>query len=129
MSLIRVDDEPWWPALLVITATIMAVCIVTANAVQRIEGAMGSYPVPPVVAMTGQACGADAHILTTGPLSAADHEAAEGYFTIQSFSIAVPRDSITATVLRERRQEKGAEWEILIRRRPTRTLDTISKEQ
>ena len=43
----------------------------------------------------------DAYALATGKLEAATHEAQDGYFTLGTLSIAVPKESVAAVTLRQ----------------------------
>jgi hypothetical protein len=86
---------------------------------QPAEGMWGRGEIG-IVGMTGDA----GHILATGKLEAATHEAAEGFFSIGKFSISVPPNGIPADVLRE---HLNGEVEILIRRREPRKREEIAR--
>jgi hypothetical protein len=104
--------------LLVLTLAIWVFLSALART-QPAEGMWGRGEIG-VVGMTGDA----GHILATGKLEAATHEAAEGFFSIGKFSISVPPNGIPADVLRER---LGKDVEIVIRLREPRQLETVGR--
>ncbi len=62
------------------------------------------------------------HVLATCKLSAATHEAAEGFFNCEKFGVSVPRTGIPADILRE---HVGKDVEIVIRMQEPRRLQTV----
>lgn len=62
------------------------------------------------------------YVLASAPLSAADHEADEGFFSASTVSLSVPPRSTAADVLR---QLRGQDVEIVIRVKAKRELQQV----
>ncbi len=105
-------------------AAIALACVLDVSlGSQPPESAMGisRNPFEQPVAMTGSA---EAFVLATGLVDAAEHEAQDGFFAVQHVSLSVPRAGIPADILR---QLRGRQVELVLRVVEPRSLRKVER--
>jgi hypothetical protein len=96
-------------------------CLVIVGAQPPAEGAIGVFPVPEIVGMTGEPRSV---VLIRGTVEAAEHELLDGSVNVSALTIAAPRNSVPLMLLKDLR---GETVEVVLRVVEPRALREVKR--